>query len=88
LAYCAPFPEDKKKAVEWFRKAAEQGNSDAQLDLSACYFKGEGVHEDSAEAVTWLRKAAEQGHVEAQANLGRCYYHGIAHCCGSSLGTM
>ena len=30
------------KAVEWFRKAAEQGNDVAQYNLAMCYERGEG----------------------------------------------
>ena len=54
------------KAVEWFRKAAEQGNDVAQYNLAMCYERGEGVVKDLAEAVKWYRKAAEQGNDVAQ----------------------
>ena len=62
-------PEDAAKAMKWFRRAAEQGDADAQLYLSLMYRKGEFVPEDAAEAVRWCRKAAEQGDVRAQHNL-------------------
>lgn len=68
--------QDWEKAVEWLRKAAEQGHIEAQYKLADCYFCGRGVAMDDAEAVKWLRKAAEQGHLEAQYNLGECYYEG------------
>ena len=57
---------DKAEAVKWYRKAAEQGHSDAQNNLGACYDEGDGVAVDKAEAVKWYRKAAEQGHSDAQ----------------------
>lgn len=57
------------KAVEWFRKAAEQGNDVAQYNLAMCYERGEGVVKDLAEAVKWYRKAAEQGYAGAKAML-------------------
>ena len=68
--------KDYVKAVEWFRKAAEQGNNDAQVYLGMCYDSGLGVVKDLAEAVKWYRKAAEQGHAVAQFNLGLCYAKG------------
>ena len=64
------------EAVQWFRKAAEQGHSGAQNNLGFCYNNGQGVVQDSAEAVQWYRKAAEQGHIGAQNNLGSCYREG------------
>ena len=53
--------QDKEEAVKWYRKAAEQGNADAQNTLGVMYDKGEGVEQDKEEAVKWFRKAAEQG---------------------------
>ena len=35
--------QDKKLAVQYFRKAAEQGHAGAQVDLGAALFSGEGV---------------------------------------------
>lgn len=58
------------------RKAAEQGDIDAQYKLGNCYYNGNGVSEDKAEAVKWYRKAAEQGNAKAQCKLGWCYYYG------------
>ena len=56
------------EAVEWFRKAAEQGHANAQFNLGICYEDGEGVAKDLKEAVKWFRKAAEQGYAKAQFN--------------------
>ncbi len=61
--------EDKAEAVKWFRKAADQGNADAQYHLGLCYYYGYGVEEDNAEAVNWLKKAADQGNEEAASKL-------------------
>ena len=68
--------KDKKEAVKWFRKAAEQGAARAQFALGDCYYKGEGIEQDEKEAVKWYRKAADQGLADAQYNLGVCYYDG------------
>ena len=69
-------PEDYVEAVKWYRKAAEQGDADAQSNLGYMYYKGQGVPQDYAEAVKWIRKAAEQGHADAQVGLGWMYFEG------------
>jgi TPR repeat protein len=66
---------DFTEALKWYRKAAEQGDADAQTYLGR-HYNGEGVLQDYAEAVKWLRKAAEQGDEEAQNNLGWMYEKG------------
>ena len=63
-----------KEAVEWYRRAAEQGYDSAQLNLAICYLTGKGVEIDYKEADKWLRAAAAQGNVQAFFNLGLgCY---------------
>ena len=52
------FVEGMKKAVQWVRKAAEQGHASAQYSLAQCYQDGHGVAQDYREAVEWYRKAA------------------------------
>ena len=68
--------EDKRKAVEWYRKAAEQGLASAQTKLGLCYYNGTGTVENKSEAFHWLKKSAEQGYAQAQYNLGVCYEYG------------
>ena len=58
------------------RKAAEQGDADAQGLLGFAYFLGKGVAKDQVEGVKWFRKAAEQGNAVAQVNLGLAYDNG------------
>ena len=67
---------DDQEAVSWFRKAAEQGDVDAQLWLGVMYANGKGVPEDDQEAASWYYRAAEQGHAEAQYSLGLRYSYG------------
>ena len=38
------------EAVKWYRKAADQGLSDAQFRLGYCYAKGEGVKQNQADS--------------------------------------
>ena len=68
--------EKEKKAVEGYRKAAEQGDAKAQHDLGWSYSIGKGVDKDLTKAVMWYRKAAEQGFAMAQLDLARCYSGG------------
>jgi len=51
------------------RKAAEQGNTDAQVRLGFAYKGGEGVAQDYAQAAIWLRRAAASGDEYAQYEL-------------------
>jgi TPR repeat protein len=64
------------KAVELFRKAAEQGNMNAQYNLGNCYENGNGVPQDYKKAAEWYTKAADQGDMDAQLYLGDCYFDG------------
>ena len=68
--------KDYAKAVEWYTKAAEQGNAEGQWRLGNCYCSGNGVEKDDTKAVEWYTKAAEQGDSAGQWRLGNCYYYG------------
>ncbi len=61
--------KDYAEAVSWFRKAAEQGNANAQNNLGWCYYNGKGVPKDRTKAIEWWKKAADFGHVEAMKEL-------------------
>jgi TPR repeat protein len=65
--------ENNVIAVDWYRKAAEQGNPDAQRELGLMYDYGEGVEINDEIAADWFRKAAKQGHSDAQNDLGQYY---------------
>tara|TARA_B100000405_G_C16503279_1_gene344577 strand:+ start:64 stop:642 length:579 start_codon:yes stop_codon:yes gene_type:complete len=68
--------EDKKTAIKWWRKAAEQGHLDAHFNLGTAYVAGSGVEKNADIAVQWFRKAAENSDVMSQAKLGKIYWHG------------
>ncbi len=61
--------QNAEEAEKWVRKAAEQGNADAQYELGQWYLDGD----DEEAAEKWVRKAAEQGHMDAQCELGEWY---------------
>ena len=48
-------------SCDWFRRAAEQGHTDAQFLLGLMYDDGRGVLQDDEEATQVVRRAAEQG---------------------------
>jgi TPR repeat protein len=50
-----------EEAVEWFRKAVEQGNATALFHLGVLYYYGRGVNQDIEQALIWLMSAAQQG---------------------------
>ena len=53
--------QDDAQAVHWYRKAAEQGNVEAQHNLGAMYANGQGVRQDHKIAKEWLGKACDNG---------------------------
>lgn len=60
---------DYAEAAKWYRKAAEQGNSDAQYSLGHMYLFGLGVRQNSRDAANWFLKAAAQGNAKARKRL-------------------
>lgn len=60
---------DAKEAFRWFRRAAEQGNPEAQRRLAQLLERGIGTAVDRAAALHWYRLAAEQGDLPAQCRL-------------------
>ena len=68
------YPENQ--GIEQLRKAAEQGDAEAQNELGFIYVAGKGVPQDFGEALRWYGLSANQGHVEAQFNLGLMYDYG------------
>ena len=75
-AYGHGVAQDYKEAIKWYRKAADQEDSDAESKLGWMYFSGEGVAQDYKEAIKWFHKAADQGDLRSQHNLGLMYFDG------------
>jgi alpha-2-macroglobulin len=55
---------------------AEQGDTEAQLELGNRYFVGQGVPKNYSTAASWFRRAAENGNSKAQSVLGRMLAQG------------
>ncbi|MDR3109877.1 MAG: sel1 repeat family protein [Planctomycetaceae bacterium] len=85
LTFCfasvACFGQDKAKfdddtSLVVLKKAANEGDAEAQWRLGRCYANGAGVSRSMSTAAKWFRKSAAQGNDEAQWRLGVCYFNG------------
>lgn len=57
-------------AVKWFKKAAEQGDPEAEYDVGLFYYFGlGGLPKDVEKAAEWYRKSAAQGNSKAATGL-------------------
>ena len=61
------------QAFEWYLKAANRGDSYAQLTLGNNYDDGKGCEKNPAMAVFWYKQAVKSGCAEAASNLGVHY---------------
>lgn len=75
-ATAAEIDKIKRVLFEQTMQAAEQGDADAQIQLSNAYFSGKGIRKSLQEAGRWAMKAARLGHVGAQGILGLLYERG------------
>ena len=80
LGFCYYFgcgtAQDYTKAVEWYTKSSEQGNSCAMADLGLCCEMGYGCGRRRTKAVQLYEKSAKLGDSQAMYNLGKCYEEG------------
>ncbi|HEY8229466.1 MAG TPA: tetratricopeptide repeat protein [Rhodanobacteraceae bacterium] len=54
-------PADESAAVDWFRKAAAQGNTDSQFNLGLAYATGAGITRDVPTGLKWMRESLSDG---------------------------
>ncbi len=67
---------DYLEAAEWYRKSADQGNTEAQYRLSDLYLHGYGVNKDAREAYFWALLALRGNYfrpLEAPRDALPCY---------------
>jgi TPR repeat protein len=62
--------EDKSRAVNLYKIAADAGHREAAFELGKMYQTGKGVTANSPRAITYFELAAMQGHELAQLELG------------------
>ncbi|KAL0241704.1 hypothetical protein GEMRC1_006939 [Eukaryota sp. GEM-RC1] len=58
--------KDHSKAVYWYQKAADLGDSSAMKVLGVCYHIGQGIQEDQSKGDFWLEKAYFLGESNAR----------------------
>ena len=66
------------KAIEWFLKAAEQGDIESQKELAARYFIGRDTTQNYRKAFYWFLKAASLGDATSQFDMAGFYARGFA----------
>jgi TPR repeat protein len=67
---------DLVKSVEWSRRAAQAGSSDAQVAMGTAHFLGRGAAKDMVQAARWFRLAAQAGDAGAMYMVASMYESG------------
>jgi TPR repeat protein len=66
--------KDKKKALEWYRRAYRQGDAGAANNIATVY-RDWG---DTRKMLWWFRRAAAMGDIDVLLELGKRYEKGLA----------
>jgi TPR repeat protein len=73
---CLPLADAADADLEALRRAAEQGDAQAQLALAIRHRDGKGAEPNPVEAMRWAHQAADAGHAEAMDFVGFAYLRG------------
>lgn len=68
--------QDYAIAFDLYKQAADNGVSQAMVELGELYMLGEGVEKNLEEAIKWYRMAADNGNTDAMCVLSVLYYEG------------
>jgi TPR repeat protein len=68
---------NKKKALKYYKKAAELKNVPAEYNIGIHLFFGNGTKQRIEDGLYWLNKAANDGSASAQYSLGNIYREGL-----------
>lgn len=68
---------NKKLALDWYKKSAEQGNKNAQFRIALFHINGSGIEKNQQKGIEILEKFAEKNDPFALRNLALIYYKGI-----------
>lgn len=68
-------PRDMEKAVDWYKKAADHGQTDALIILGLMYLNGDEVKQDQAAGLRYLRSAVDNKRSGPAAALLSSFYH-------------
>lgn len=69
--------QDSSRAIQYYKLAAENNNSDAIWRLGLFYLKGEGTKQDFKKAKEYFELSARFNNEEALLHLGEIYLYGI-----------
>lgn len=75
-AYGKGVEKDLQKGINWYRRAADKGNTSSMTNLGVAYINGTGVIKDEHEAARWFRMGAEKGNTNSMIGLGNAYLNG------------
>ncbi|MDO4193687.1 MAG: hypothetical protein Q4D24_10325 [Erysipelotrichaceae bacterium] len=67
---------DPERGLQYFRQAADAGDTYALVEMASMYRNGYGVSVDYARAIELLSEAADKGNTNAVNDLGMMYEHG------------
>ncbi len=70
-------PVNKMFALQWFQRAANNGDPIGQIRVGDAYWFGNGYDKNRTEGVIWYPKAAELGNAYAQMSVGEALFYGI-----------
>ena len=73
---CTECVNDTTKALYWYNRAAEQGDSETQIFLGDLYYKSDIVEQNYETAFDWYMKAAIQKDKYAEFAVANCYVEG------------
>jgi TPR repeat protein len=68
--------KDPEQALHWFRKAAEQGESECQFLVGVSYYLGKGTDGKQTGSVRVMQKSANGGNPDGQLFLAECCFDG------------
>ncbi|MGZ4891915.1 MAG: SEL1-like repeat protein [Halobacteriota archaeon] len=71
------YDRDYSNAMELYKLASAEGNSNAMNNIGWLYLNGLGVRRDLKAAVEWFEKAAQYGNTTAMVNLGNILECGL-----------
>jgi uncharacterized protein len=74
-------PRDRTQSINWYRKAAGQGDAEAEYRLGEAYvlgsLSGAGLSRDIGLGLELMKKAASQGNIQSMNSIGSLYQHGL-----------
>ncbi|HNV71675.1 MAG TPA: tetratricopeptide repeat protein [Candidatus Ozemobacteraceae bacterium] len=76
--------DNGRQDISELLSAAEQGDTDAQVELAFCFAKGIGCQPDEKQAFRWYQEAARRDNLQAQFELANCHEFGRGTECNST----